>query len=77
MFILILRFICGYLRIRISGEFPERFINSCSVNNIKLWNYHKSGRDIYVNIKIIETMYFIAFFIKITTKMYMPNHKNI
>ena len=52
MFVLLYRFILGYLRIRISGEYPERFINSCSANNIKLWNYHKGGKDIYANIKI-------------------------
>lgn len=69
MFILIYRFICGYLRIRISGDYPERFINSCSVNNIKLWNYHKSGKDIYVNIKIKDYLHIRR--IRKNTKVYL------
>ena len=52
MFILVYRFIIGYLRIKIYGEYPERFINSCAANNIKLWNYYKHGNEIFVNIKI-------------------------
>lgn len=38
MFVALFRFLRGYLRIRIIGYSPERFINLCSRNHIYLWN---------------------------------------
>ena len=52
MFVLLLRFIRGYVRIRISGDFPERFINICAANKVSLWNIKRFGQMIYANIGI-------------------------
>lgn len=37
-FIYLIRFLCGYVRFRAKGGFPERFINLCSRENIPLWD---------------------------------------
>lgn len=38
------RTLCGYLRIKISGEFAERLLNNCAAANITLWNIrYKKG----------------------------------
>lgn len=46
----LLRYILGYLYIEISGNFPERFLNVCAANRIKLWDYNKKGKAIYAKI---------------------------
>ena len=52
MFILLLRYICGYLSIKIYGDYPERFINICAANGISLWNIRRRGDCIYANIDV-------------------------
>ena len=43
MLISIIRFLKGYLRIRIVGYSPERFLNLCSYNQIYLWGLEPCG----------------------------------
>lgn len=38
MFVSIFRCLKGYLRIKVIGYSPERFINTCSFHNIYIWN---------------------------------------
>ena len=45
-FIKLLRFFLGYLKIRISGRFPERFLNVCAQKNITIWNTCRRGDSI-------------------------------
>ena len=33
----IIRFLRGFVRIRVTGFAPERFLNLCSVHDIELW----------------------------------------
>ncbi len=40
------RFLKGFLRVEISGEFPERLINKCANNGINLWNIKFSKEKI-------------------------------
>ena len=41
------RLIQGYLRIKVWGYSPERFMNLCCNHNILLWDIEKCGNDIY------------------------------
>lgn len=50
------RYILGYVCIRIDGTFPERFLNVCAANRIKLWDYDKKGKYIYA--KVLNRDYF-------------------
>jgi len=54
VFILLLRYLKGYIRVKIGGDFPERFINICAVNNIILWNIKRHGKLIYANISLSD-----------------------
>ncbi len=45
-FLRILRFLLGYVKITVSGRFPERFLNICANNGIAVWYTHKRGNNI-------------------------------
>lgn len=38
LFVLLLRYITGYVCFNATGGFPERFINLCKARNIRIWN---------------------------------------
>lgn len=48
----LLKYIRGYLRIRVSGFSPERFMNLCSNKGILLWNIVREGDVYYMNINL-------------------------
>lgn len=48
--ILFVRFMRGFVRLRISGNFSERLINLCSARGISVWNICRSGDSIECNI---------------------------
>lgn len=48
--ILLVRFMRGFLRLRVSGNFSERFINLCSSGGITIWNICRNGSYIECNI---------------------------
>lgn len=48
----ILKYIKGYVRIKIWGFAPERFLNLCSNKNILLWNIVKEQDVYYMNISL-------------------------
>ncbi|MBQ9553290.1 MAG: sporulation protein YqfD, partial [Clostridia bacterium] len=43
IFVRFLRLLAGWVSFRVSGGFPERFINLCSRENIPLWNLKNEG----------------------------------
>lgn len=49
----IIRYIKGYVRIRVSGYSPERFINACRYRKIRLWGLlpHKGAYEMYTTIQ--------------------------
>lgn len=47
-----LKYIRGYLRIRVSGFSPERFMNLCSNKGILLWQIVREGDVYYMNINL-------------------------
>ena len=51
-FIKLIRFLCGYVRFRAKGGFPERFINLCSKENIPLWDISGSKGEMYAKTTI-------------------------
>ena len=48
----LLKYIRGYLRIRVSGFSPERFMNLCSNKGILLSNIVREGDVYYMNINL-------------------------
>lgn len=48
----LLKYLRGYLRIRVSGFSPERFMNLCSNKGILLWQIVKEGDVYYMNINL-------------------------
>ncbi|ADU29864.1 sporulation protein YqfD [Evansella cellulosilytica] len=40
--------ISGYVRIKISGPYPELFINRCIDNGINIWDIHSVGKEVLV-----------------------------
>lgn len=53
MLISIIRYLKGYLRIRITGYSPERFLNLCSHHQIYLWDLTPSSHsyEMYISVK--------------------------
>ncbi len=47
-----LKYIRGYLRIRVSGFSPERFMNLCTNKGILLWQIVRDGDVYYMNINL-------------------------
>ena len=55
MFLLnVIRFIRGYVRVKVEREGAERFINLCSYNKILIWEIKNSSQGFFVNIKITD-----------------------
>ncbi len=52
MIVYIYRFLCGYIKIRIYGDFPERFLNICAFNHIQLWNIRRKRDSIFANVSV-------------------------
>ncbi len=48
----LLKYIKGYLRIKVWGFSPERFMNLCSNKNILLWDIMRDGDTYYMNISL-------------------------
>ena len=49
----LIRYLKGYLRIRVAGYSPERFLNACSHRGIYIWNLtaDQGAYDMYITIK--------------------------
>lgn len=45
-FLRLIRFLFGYVKINVSGRFPERFLNICANNGVSVWYTHRRGEDI-------------------------------
>lgn len=54
MIIGILRWICGYVSFRVTGGFPEKFLNSVVKENINLWDLKRINGDLYAKILISD-----------------------
>lgn len=52
MLIAVIRYIIGYLKIRIEGYSPERFLNLCSHYGIYLWDLRPSSHAYEMNISV-------------------------
>ena len=52
MLLKIIRYVRGYIRIRIAGYSAERFLNACSHRGIILWGLEPAGRAYETNISI-------------------------
>ncbi len=56
------KWLYGYLYVKIKGNFPERFLNLCSTRNIQIWNVQKTekGYEFCISIKDFKKLSFIA-----------------
>ena len=45
MLLRLLKYLRGYVKIKVQGYSPERFLNLCNVNKILLWNLEHEGND--------------------------------
>ena len=54
MIIGILRWIWGYVSFRVTGGFPEKFLNSVVKDNINLWDLKRINGDLYAKILISD-----------------------
>ena len=50
MLLKIYQYICGYVRIRITGHRTERFINACNYRKIKIWDLSACGGSYEMNL---------------------------
>ncbi len=57
-----IKWLYGYLYVKIKGNFPERFLNLCSARNIQIWNIQKTenGYQFCICIKDFKKLSFIA-----------------
>lgn len=53
MLIRLLKYLRGYVKVRLEGYSPERLLNLCNANNILLWDVENQGNayEMYVSIK--------------------------
>ncbi len=53
MFLSLIKYITGYLRVQVTGYAPERFLNLCSNHNILMWHLTRieDGYEFYISIK--------------------------
>lgn len=52
MLISFFRFLKGYVRIRLNGYSPERFLNLCRTKNIVIWDLRSSGVTYEMNLSV-------------------------
>ena len=50
IFLIIFRYIFGYVRFKISSDYPEKAINIIKNAGITIWNIRKNGNDISANV---------------------------
>ena len=50
----IIRFLRGFVRIRVTGFAPERFLNLCSVHDIELWDISVSENRYEMNLYVSD-----------------------
>lgn len=50
IFVKLFRYLLGFVRIKIIGEFPERLLNGLSANGISVWNISKKNDSIELNV---------------------------
>ncbi|MEE1186829.1 MAG: sporulation protein YqfD [Acutalibacteraceae bacterium] len=78
IFIRFVRFLCGYIRVKVEGGFCERFINICVSNGFSIWNTHRRKNHIefymrakdYKKIKQFRKKCFVK--LKVTKKVGLP-----
>lgn len=56
MIISLLRYILGYVRFQVIGEFPERLFNQLAANGVAVWEMRRSGGSITACIKLRDYM---------------------
>lgn len=53
MFLSLMKYLTGYLRVQVTGYAPERFLNLCSNHNILMWKMKRieDGYEFYISLK--------------------------
>ena len=52
------KYLQGYVRIRLYGYAPERFLNLCSTHNILIWNleYHEEQYEFCISVRGLKQL---------------------
>ena len=82
LFIRLVHFIFGYIRVKVEGGFSERFINMCVSNGYAVWNTHRRKKHIefymyakhYKNVVKFRKKCFVK--LKVTKKSGLPFYFN-
>lgn len=58
MLVRLIKYLRGYVKIKVEGYSPERFLNLCNVHNILLWGVENKGLayEMYVSVKDYKKM---------------------
>ena len=75
VFIKIVRFILGYVRVTISGDYPERFLNLCAANGITVWNVSRNGKALSCSMFARDYRYVRRFRRKSGTRLKIKRRK--
>ena len=75
VFIKIVRFILGYVRVTISGDSPERFLNLCAANGITVWNVSRNGKTLSCSMFARDYRYVRRFRRKSGTRLKIKRRK--
>ena len=75
VFIKIVRFILGYVRVTISGDYPERFLNLCAANGITVWNVSRNGKTLSCSMFARDYRYVRRFRRKSGTRLKIKRRK--
>ena len=61
MFVLLMRYLKGYLRICVTSTSPERFLNLCRNRGILMWGMspHGSDYEMYISIRGFRNFAFL------------------
>lgn len=52
MLITLLRYILGYVRFSVSGDFPERLFNQLAANGVSVWDMRREGKCMTACVKV-------------------------
>ena len=75
---ILIRLILGYIRIEIEGYYIEKFINTCTMKKILIWNLkRKNGVKLYLNVGIQDFKKIKKICRKTNCKMKIKNKRGI
>ncbi len=72
-----IRLLHGYVRIRVDGPAPQRFLNLCSVHDIALWDIVSAGYEYEMNLSVADFFRLKPIVKKTKTKVVLIEKKGL